>query len=222
MTKTHVHAALAAAAQLRDPASLRDDARPLAARHIALLCAQPGAEQAQFSEWLGALGARVTVVGTGGDPAATRAPPELTARLLGRLYDAIDCCDAPPALARAIAAQAGVPVFDGWSKAGHPLRLLAELMTMRDASQRGFDALSLAIEGDERSPGYRALQALASQTGLRLQTAAPDFRLDLSQPPARRRLLAPHASPPEQARIDTLLADNRRRSVQAMVVAALS
>ena len=46
------------------------------------------------------------------------------ARMLGRLYDAIDCCDLPPSLVEQIEAQSGVPVFNGIARAEHPLRQL--------------------------------------------------------------------------------------------------
>ncbi len=46
------------------------------------------------------------------------------ARMLGRLYDAIDCCDLPPPLVEQIEAHSGVPVFNGIARAEHPLRQL--------------------------------------------------------------------------------------------------
>lgn len=48
-----------------------------------------------------------------------------TAQLLGRLYDAVDCEGLPHALVEQIAAEAGVPVFDGLAQPQHPTAALA-------------------------------------------------------------------------------------------------
>lgn len=49
-----------------------------------------------------------------------------TAQLLGRLYDAVDCEGLPHALVEQIAAEAGVPVFDGLAQPQHPTAALAD------------------------------------------------------------------------------------------------
>ena len=43
-----------------------------------------------------------------------------TARMLGRLYDAIECQGMAPALVRQMGIHAGVPVYDGLASAMHP------------------------------------------------------------------------------------------------------
>ena len=44
--------------------------------------------------------------------------------MLGRLYDAIDCCGLPTPLVEQIEAHSGVPVFNGVARPDHPLRQL--------------------------------------------------------------------------------------------------
>jgi ornithine carbamoyltransferase len=54
------------------------------------------------------------------------------ARLLGRLYGAIECQGMPDHEVRAIADEAGVPVFNQWGGETHPLQSLSKLMTSRE------------------------------------------------------------------------------------------
>lgn len=49
-----------------------------------------------------------------------------TARLLGRLYDAVECQGLPAALVSQVGAAAGVPVYDGVATAAHPTAPLSE------------------------------------------------------------------------------------------------
>ena len=51
-----------------------------------------------------------------------------TARMLGRLYDAVECQGMAPSLVRQMGVDAGVPVYDGVASQGHPTAKLAELL----------------------------------------------------------------------------------------------
>ena len=53
---------------------------------------------------------------------------QLTARLIGRLYDAVDWPDAPADLLERVRATAGIPIYDGLAAAGHPTAQLAALL----------------------------------------------------------------------------------------------
>ena len=50
-----------------------------------------------------------------------------TARMLGRLYEAVECQGMDPALVASIGRHAGIPVFDGVATKDHPVGPLAEL-----------------------------------------------------------------------------------------------
>lgn len=49
-----------------------------------------------------------------------------TARMLGRLYDAVECQGMAPALVRQMGIDAGVPVYDGIASSDHPTARLGE------------------------------------------------------------------------------------------------
>lgn len=95
-----------------------------------------------------------------------------TARLLGRLYDAIDCEDMPAALVADVAREAGVPVFNGLGSTRHPTRVLAELLAMQEYSGKALDRLSVRFVGDPTSPCGAALLRAAAATGIELRVAA--------------------------------------------------
>lgn len=87
------------------------------------------------SPWQGAvaeaargLGARVTWVPPMALLAADSLQARDTARLLGRLYDLLDCEGLPPALVQCLRRDSGVPVYEGMGRPDHPLaRLLPSL-----------------------------------------------------------------------------------------------
>jgi ornithine carbamoyltransferase len=103
----------------------------LGGRHLALLCEREDDEEARlFSHAATLLGARVTQVrpslsqlDTAGDGALTK-----TARMLGRLYDGIECQGLDPCSVRRLARDAGVPVFDGLASPRHATAPLVQLL----------------------------------------------------------------------------------------------
>jgi ornithine carbamoyltransferase len=229
-----VSALLASAAALKR-AGQRTAWQPLRGRHLALMGARPGDDAEAFGAAVTPLGGSVSLLHAGAwlSSACDQLPE--AARVLGRLYDAVDCCDLPAALLAQIGHHAGVPVFDGLARPGHPLRLLTELLTLGEVSGRPLAHLRLCIEGDAqarpaavqlaRTAGIEVLPRVALLAGRPDAETHDgcDFVLDLSAPPAATgRLLQPHAPALQQSRIASLLAGNQRCVLQALVVAALS
>ncbi|MEO6032667.1 MAG: hypothetical protein ABIP61_12320 [Burkholderiaceae bacterium] len=132
-------ALIAAARALRRGAASGANASLLRGRQIALLndpdranvapCSDdPDATGALLCGASRALGASVTRLQHRGNSADRARDLPGFARLMGRLYDAIDCGDLASDVAREIERAAGVPVFNGLSGPRHPARLLAERM----------------------------------------------------------------------------------------------
>lgn len=123
------------------------------------------------------LGAQVSHLRPSESRIAPDAPDEATARMLGRLYDAIDCEAMSPELVARVARGAGVPVFNGLGSHGHPTRVLAELLNMQDqCGGKALDNLSVCFVGDPRTPCGDALLRTAAATGMELRIAAPRHR----------------------------------------------
>lgn len=202
--------------------------QPLRGRQVALLCAAPGPAEQVLCRAVAAAGGSVAQLPTAawhtGD---ARSLPE-AARMLGRLYDAIDCCDLPAALVEKIERHAGVPVFDGLACEAQPLRVLADLLAMREASGQPLAQLRLRIEGDAAAAPVRAAAAIARSAGVQVQQGTgaaaekPHFALDPTAAPADSgRLTAPGAPPAEQARLAARRARLLPFVLQAVIVEAL-
>jgi ornithine carbamoyltransferase len=106
-----VRALLDTAAALKQTTRRSSGWQPLRGRHLALLCADAGSAGALYDRALIELGANVALLHTA--TWLSRAGDKLpeAARLLGKLYDAVDCCDLPPTLVEQIDRHAGVPVL---------------------------------------------------------------------------------------------------------------
>lgn len=152
-------------------------AAPLRGRNLALLddTAPSDAVGNLRSAALG-LGAQVSHL----RPSDARISPQTidtaTARMLGRLYDAIDCESIPPERVADVARESGVPVFNGLGGRQHPTRVLAELLAMQDHCAKSLDRLSVCFVGDPRSPCGDALLRVAAATGFELRVASPRNR----------------------------------------------
>lgn len=85
-------------------------------------------DAALFRRAAGELGAHVAHI----RPSLTElsTPPEVqkTARMLGRLYDAVECQGMAPDLVHQMGIDAGVPVYDGVASQHHPTAKLDKLL----------------------------------------------------------------------------------------------
>ena len=94
---------------------------PLQGKKLGLVCAVADDDAARlFTRAANALGAQVALLRPHLSALSTSAEVQRTARVLGRLYDALDCIGMPHDLVLRIGADAGVPVFDGLASATHP------------------------------------------------------------------------------------------------------
>jgi ornithine carbamoyltransferase len=228
---------LETAAALKQAGRRNSGWRPLLGRHVALLCADAGRAAEPLRRAIGDLGGTLALLNSREwrSNAADRIAD--AARLLGRLYDAVDCCDLPRDVLEHVDRHAGVPVFDGLARADHPMRLLADLSTMSEVSGKPLQQLRLCIDGDPQTSLHRAAIELASLAGIELTHAqvttlpamagaddvpldTADFVLDTSAPPSTR-LVVPNAPAVEQARVAALLADNHRHALQSLIVSVL-
>ena len=120
---------LARARLLQRAASAGNIALLLRGKNLGLLCeAQPDEAQALFRSAAEELGARVAVMHSDLSLASTVQEVQDTARVLGRLYDAVECQGLDPALVACIGLHANIPVFDGVAAKDHPVDQLAELL----------------------------------------------------------------------------------------------
>ena len=77
-------------------------------------------------------GAHVTYFGPSGSHIGHKESMKDTARVLGRMYDAIEYRGFAQHQAELLATHAGVPVYNGLTDEAHPTQILADFMTMRE------------------------------------------------------------------------------------------
>ena len=97
-----------------------------------------------------------------------------TARVLGRMYDAIEFRGYSQELAKELANYSGVPVYNGLTDEDHPTQSLADFMTMREFSQKHLSDMTVAFAGDIRNNVARSLALGAAQLGMDMRLCGPE------------------------------------------------
>lgn len=96
-------------------------------------------------------GALVTYLGPSGSQIGQKESMKDTARVLGRMYDAIEYRGYGQTIVEELAAYAGVPVYNGLTDEWHPTQALADFMTMMEHSDKPLNKISYCYIGDTRS-----------------------------------------------------------------------
>lgn len=96
-----------------------------------------------------------------------------TARVLGRMYDAIEYRGFAQETVQSLAKFAQVPVYNGLTDLSHPTQMLADLLTMREHSGKAFNNISFAYLGDARFNMGNSLLLAGALMGMDVRIAAP-------------------------------------------------
>lgn len=96
-----------------------------------------------------------------------------TARVLGRMYDGIEYRGFGQHIVEELAAYAGVPVFNGLTDEFHPTQMLADVLTMREHSNKPLHEISYAYVGDARYNMGNSLLLVGALLGMDVRIGAP-------------------------------------------------
>lgn len=97
-----------------------------------------------------------------------------TAKVLGRFYDGIEFRGADQKQVEILAADSGVPVWNGLTAQWHPTQMLADSLTMVEhAGGRDFNEISYAFVGDARFNMGRSLLVNGALLGCDVRIIAP-------------------------------------------------
>ena len=118
-------------------------------------------------------GAHVTYLDPSGSQLGHKESIADTASVLGRMYDAIEFRGNRQAEVEALAAHAHVPVYNGLTDEWHPTQMLADFLTMHEASNKPYDAISYAFVGDCRFNMGRSLLVMGALMGSDVRLAGP-------------------------------------------------
>ncbi|QCR37195.1 ornithine carbamoyltransferase [Nissabacter sp. SGAir0207] len=119
-------------------------------------------------------GASVTYLGPSGSQIGHKESMKDTARVLGRMYDAIEYRGFGQAVVEELAAYAGVPVWNGLTDEFHPTQILADLMTMQEhCPHKPLNQVAFAYLGDARNNMGNSLLVGAAKMGMEIRLVAP-------------------------------------------------
>ncbi len=118
-------------------------------------------------------GAHVTYIDPASSQIGHKESMKDTARVLGRMYDAIEYRGAGQEIVEELAEYAGVPVFNGLTDEFHPTQMLADVLTMTEHCPKPLHDISFAFVGDGRNNVANSLLLVGAKLGMDVRIGAP-------------------------------------------------
>ncbi|NYI42749.1 ornithine carbamoyltransferase [Demequina lutea] len=146
----------------------------LSGKNIALIFEKPSTRtRSSFEVAAHDQGAHVTYLGPEGSHMGKTESMKDTARVLGRLFDGIEYRGFAQSTVETLAAQAGVPVWNGLTDKFHPTQTLCDVFTMEELSRKPAEQITLAYVGDAHQNMGNSLMVMGALMGLDLRLGAP-------------------------------------------------
>ena len=118
-------------------------------------------------------GAHVTYIGPSGSHMGHKETVKDTARVLGRMYDAIEYRGFAQETAEELARWAGVPVYNGLTDEWHPTQTLADFLTFREHVPKPLDEVAFCYLGDARFNMANSYLVDGAKLGMDVRIASP-------------------------------------------------
>lgn len=99
---------------------------------------------------------------------------EDTAKVLGRFYDGIEFRGFKQSDVETLAIYSGVPVWNGLTDAYHPTQVLADLLTIKENTDKKLNQTKLVYVGDARNNMGNSLLIAAAKLGIDFVALAPE------------------------------------------------
>jgi ornithine carbamoyltransferase len=119
-------------------------------------------------------GANVTFIGPSGSHMGHKETVKDTARVLGRMYDAIEYRGFAQDTAEELARWAGVPVYNGLTDEWHPTQILADFLTFREHLDKPLNEVAFCYLGDARFNMADSYLIGAAKLGMDVRIASPE------------------------------------------------
>lgn len=162
------------AVELKEAKRLGPERQCLQGKNIALIFEKPSTRtRAAFEVAAHDQGAHTTLFDPQTSHFGLKESVRDSARVLGRMFDAIEYRGASQKTVEELAAYAGVPVFNGLTDEWHPTQMLADLMTMREASGKPWRDIRFAYLGDARNNMGHSLLMAGAKMGMDVRISAP-------------------------------------------------
>jgi ornithine carbamoyltransferase len=118
-------------------------------------------------------GAHVTFIGPSGSHMGHKETAKDTARVLGRMYDAIEYRGFEQTEAEELAEWSGVPVYNGLTDEWHPTQILADFLTFREHLGKPLDEVVFCYLGDARFNMADSYLIGGAKLGMDVRIASP-------------------------------------------------
>ena len=118
-------------------------------------------------------GATVTYLGPSGNHMGHKETVKDTARVLGRIYDAIEYRGFGQEVVQTLADWSGVPVYNGLTDEFHPTQILADFLTMQEHAEKPLRQVSYCFLGDARNNMGDSLLIGGAKMGMDVRLCAP-------------------------------------------------
>lgn len=119
------------------------------------------------------LGAHATYLGPSGSQIGKKESIKDTARVLGRMYDAIEYRGFGQEVVETLATYSEVPVWNGLTDEDHPTQVLADFLTLKEHIDKPLEEVSFAYVGDGRNNMANALMIGAAKVGMNFKIITP-------------------------------------------------
>ena len=118
-------------------------------------------------------GAQVTYIDPNSSQIAHKESMKDTARVLGRMYDAIEYRGFKQEIVDELAEYAGVPVFNGLTDEFHPTQMLADVLTMIENCDKPLSEIKYVYIGDARNNMGNSLLLIGAKLGMDVRICGP-------------------------------------------------
>ncbi|MFI0235176.1 ornithine carbamoyltransferase [Streptomyces sp. NPDC016845] len=135
-------------------------------------------------------GAATTYLDPSGSHIGKKESSKDTARVLGRMFDAIEFRGDAQGTVEALAAHSGVPVYNGLTDDWHPTQMLADVLTMTEHSDKPLTGIVFAYLGDARFNMGNSYLVTGALLGMDVRIVAPESYWPAEPVVARARELA--------------------------------
>ncbi|MET7516037.1 ornithine carbamoyltransferase [Streptomyces sp. NPDC005480] len=162
------------AAELKAAKKAGTETRHLAGQNIALIFEKTSTRtRCAFEVAAADQGAFTTYLDPSGSQIGHKESVRDTARVLGRMFDAIEYRGDSQSGVEELAAYAGVPVYNGLTDDWHPTQMLADVLTMTEHCDKPLDRIAFAYLGDARFNMGNSYLMTGALLGMDVRIVAP-------------------------------------------------
>ncbi|MGW2490293.1 ornithine carbamoyltransferase [Streptomyces sp. NPDC001606] len=174
LTEEEFRGLIELAAELKAAKKAGTETQYLRGRNIAMIFEKTSTRtRCAFEVAAADQGAHTTYLDPSGSQIGHKESVKDTARVLGRMFDAIQYRGDSQAKVEELAAHAGVPVYNGLTDDWHPTQMLADVLTMVEHSAKPLNRIGYAYLGDARFNTGNSYLITGALLGMDVRIVAP-------------------------------------------------